>query len=145
MDAVGGRFAVRVREVAEKYDGTALVGVGDDACTCKACLAESSRRDLRAHEAGCVQLPAEGGACTETVGERVVAYDVEHSGGDDLLVLEFPVRQNHLDELEEVGDAAEHAGASDGEQLLQHPGAFVVDFALDFAVAELAKFCGCDF
>ena len=74
-----------------------------------------------------------------------MAYDVEHSGGDDLLVLEFPVHQNHLHELQEVGHAAEHTGTTDGEQLLQHPGAFVVDFALDFAVPEFAELRGRNF
>ena len=62
-----------------------------------------------------------------------------------MLVLEFSVHENHLDELEEVRNAAEHAGTPDGEELLQHPRAFVVDFALDFTVAELAEFCRRDF
>ena len=145
MDAVCVRFAVRVREVAEQHDGASLVGVRDDACARESRLAESLRRNLRAHESGRVQLPAEGGTCAEIIGECVMAYDVEYSGGDDLLVLESSVHQNHLHELEQVGHAAEHAGTPDGEQLLQHPGAFVVDFALDFAVPEFTELRGRNF
>lgn len=55
------------------------------------------------------------------------------------------VIQHHLHELEQVRYAAEHAGAPHGEELAQYPGAFVVDFTLDFAIAESADFCGRDF
>ena len=72
-----------------------------------------------------------------------MAYDVQDSGRGDLLVLELAVHQNHLHELQKVGDATEHAGTPDGEKLLQNPGALVVDFALDFSMAKFAKLgCG---
>ena len=145
MNPVGVRFAVRVGEVAEENDGASLVRVGDDACTREPGFTECLRRDLCAHELRRIQLPAEGGLCADAVGKGVVAHDVQDSGGGDLFVLELAVHENHLHELEEVGHATEHACTPDGEQLLQYPGTFVVDFALNFAVAELAKFGCCNF
>ena len=143
VNSVGVWFAMRIGEVAEENDGASLVRVGDDACTRKSRLAECLRRDLCAHKLARVQLPAEGSFCSDAIGEGVVAYDVQDSGRGDLLVLELAVHQNHLHELQKVGDATEHAGTPDGEKLLQNPGAFVVDFALDFSMAKFAKLgCG---
>ena len=139
MNPVGVRFAVRISEVAEENDGASLVRVGDNTCACESRLAECLRRDLCAPELACVQLPAECGFCSDAIGEGVVAHDVQDPGRGDLLTFELAVHQYHLHEFQKVGYTAEHAGTPDGEQLLQYPGAFVVDFALDFAVAEFAK------
>lgn len=57
----------------------------------------------------------------------------------------MPVIQHHLHELEKVRHAAEHAGAPHGEEFAQYPGAFVVDFSLDFAATESADFGGGNF
>ena len=62
VDAVGVRFAVRVGEVAEQYDGGSLVGVGYNACAGESRFSEGAGRNFYAHELGAVQFPAEGGA-----------------------------------------------------------------------------------
>ena len=164
MDAVGVLFPMRVGEVAQENDSGAGFGIGDDACAREACFAEGAGRNVGAHELCRVQFPAEGGAgrfaggfvhgagegCEFRICESVVAHHLEDAGGRDsarFLLRTFgePVIQHRLHEFEQVRYATEHSCAPHGEELAQYPGAFVVDFSLDFSIAESADFCGHDF
>ncbi len=122
MDSVCVCFPMGVGEVAEQYYGGALVGVGDDACPGKACLSKCAGRGFCSHKFRGVQFPAKSGAVAGGTGGTAPIGGI-HKGvgagqlqdscrGDADAFAGHAVIEHHLDELQQVGNAAEHACAA---------------------------------